>query len=57
MKYKIRKHYCYYLEGIIEAENEKEANNIFDDTPSNELKEEYLGDIVDVCDSIEVLNG
>ena len=51
-KFKIRKHYQYYLEGIIEANSEEEAEAIFDDTPSEELKEEYIGNVSD-ADTIE----
>lgn len=44
-KYHVRKYYCYYLEAEIEASSAKEAENIFDETDTEHLNEEYLGNI------------
>lgn len=42
-KYKVSVPYFFTLEGYFEADNEKHALELFDETPTMELREEYQG--------------
>jgi hypothetical protein len=55
-KFSVRKYYQTSLSGEFEAENEEQANVMFDDTPESDLHECYEG-VVSQLDEIEEIEG